>query len=123
MNNMNKLGESAEMYLETLLLLEKDGKARSVDIAKHLSVSKPSVNKAMNSLKELGYVTQETYGDIYLTQEGRMIAEKVYSRHEVLCSFLADVLKVSKENAESDACKIEHVICDETLEKIIEFMK
>ena len=123
MTNSNRLGESAEMYLETILLLEKDGKVRSVDIAKSLKVSKPSVNKAMNVLKEMGLVTQETYGEVHLTEAGRLRASDVYSRHEVLCSFLENVLKVSKENAENDACKIEHVVCDETIDKIKEFMK
>ena len=123
MNNQSKLGESAEMYLEAILVHEKEGKARCIDVANHLHVTKPSVNKAMNSLKELGYVQQETYGDIYLTDAGRLVANKVYSRHEVLHSFLSNILKVSNENAENDACKIEHVICDETLDKIIDYMK
>lgn len=71
MNHSDRLGESAEMYLETILLLEKNGKVRSVDIAKSLNVSKPSVNKAMNVLKEMGFVTQETYGEVHLTEAGR----------------------------------------------------
>lgn len=123
MNHSDRLGESAEMYLETILLLEKNGKVRSVDIAKNLNVSKPSVNKAMNVLKEMGFVTQETYGEVHLTEAGRQKASDVYNRHEILCDFLEGVLHVSRENAENDACKIEHVVCDETINKIKEFMK
>lgn len=87
MNHSDRLGESAEMYLETILLLEKNGKVRSVDIAKSLNVSKPSVNKAMNVLKEMGFVTQETYGEVHLTEAGRQKASDVYNRHEILCDF------------------------------------
>ena len=70
---MNKSNESTEMYLETIYLLEKTGKIRSVDIARKLNVSKPSVNKAVNNLKELGYITQETYGDIHMSDCGQYI--------------------------------------------------
>ena len=122
MRDHDKLGESAEMYLETILLLEKKGKIRSVDIAKKLGVSKPSVNKAVNSLKELGFVTQAIYGEVHLTDAGRERAQQVYTRHEILCDFLTNVLHISSENAENDACKIEHVVCEETINKIKEFM-
>ena len=83
-----RLGESLEDYLETLLILEKTGKIRCVDVASKLKVSKPSVNKAMNVLKEKGYVHQESYGDIHLSDEGRKIAQEVYHRHQVISSFL-----------------------------------
>ena len=78
---------------------------------------------AMNVLKEMGFVTQETYGEVHLTEAGRQKASDVYNRHEILCDFLEGVLHVSRENAENDACKIEHVVCDETINKIKEFMK
>ena len=112
-----KIGESSEDYLETILLLEADGKVRSVDIARHMEVSKPSVNKAMHVLKEKGYIRQETYGAVELTEEGRKVAQAVYERHSTIFSFFSDVLKVSPENAEKDACRVEHVISNETFER------
>ena len=117
-----RLGESLEDYLETLLILEKTGKIRCVDVASKLKVSKPSVNKAMNVLKEKGYVHQESYGDIHLSDEGRKIAQEVYHRHQVISSFLTDVLGVAPETAEEDACHIEHQISDETFQKIEKFV-
>lgn len=120
---MNKSKESLEMYLETMYLLEETGKIRSVDIARKLNVSKPSVNKAVQNLKELGYITQETYGDIHMSDTGRKVAAGIYDRHQTLTQFLADVLHVSFETAENDACKMEHVISDETLQKIKDYLK
>lgn len=118
-----KLGESLEDYLETLLLLESSGKIRCVDVASKMEVSKPSVNKAMNVLKEKGYVLQESYGDIQLTDEGRKIAKSVYHRHETISSFLKNVLGVDAHVADDDACHIEHVISEETFQKIEKFKK
>ena len=106
------LGESLEDYLETLLILEGTGKIRCVDVANRMSVSKPSVKK------EKGYVLQESYGDIHLTDAGRELAKSVYHRHQTISNFLQDVLGVSAENADEDACHIEHVISDETFEKM-----
>ena len=117
------LGESLEDYLETLLLLESTGKIRCVDVANKMSVSKPSVNKAMNVLKEKGYVLQESYGDIQLTPEGRKIAQGVYHRHETISSFLRNVLGVSPATADEDACHIEHMISEETFQKIEQYKK
>lgn len=117
------LGESLEDYLETLLILEKKGKIRCVDVASQLHVSKPSVNKAMNVLKEKGYVLQESYGDIHLTEEGRKIAHDVYFRHQSITDFLVDVLQVSASTAEEDACHIEHMISQETFDKMQIFRK
>ena len=110
-----KLGESLEDYLETLLILEETGKIRCVDVAS------PSVNKAMNVLKEKGYVLQESYGDIHLTDAGRDLAKSIYLRHETISGFLQDVLGVSAENADEDACHIEHVISEETFQKLMDF--
>ena len=118
-----KIGESSEDYLETILLLEADGKVRSVDIARHMEVSKPSVNKAMHVLKEKGYIHQETYGAVELTEEGREVALAVYERHSTILSFFSDVLKVSPENAEKDACRVEHVISNETFERMKETLE
>ncbi len=116
------LGESLEDYLETLLILGKENeKIRCVDVAKRMNVSKPSVNKAMNVLKEKGYVQQETYGDIHFTPEGKELAEKVYQRHTTVQSFLQHVLGVDEETAEEEACHIEHVISEDTFIKIGSF--
>lgn len=114
------IGESSEDYLETILMLEKKGKVRSVDIARQLEVSKPSVNKAMNVLKDKGYIQQETYGDVHLTVQGRELAEAVYERHRTISAFFHEILGVSLDNSEADACKVEHVISDETFLKIKE---
>lgn len=121
--NIMSLGESLEDYLETLLILEQSGKIRCVDVASRMKVSKPSVNKAMNVLKEKGYVLQESYGDIHLTEEGRTIAENVYHRHNTISSFLKDVLGVTPAIADEDACHIEHIISDETFSKMEQFNK
>ena len=114
-----KNSESLEMYLETMYRLETElGKIRCVDIANSLGVSKPSVNKAVNVLKEQGYLTQEVYGNIYLTDEGREIGKKIFSRHKVIMRYLIEVLNVSEENAEEDACKMEHILSEETFNKM-----
>ena len=118
------LGESLEDYLESLLILEEQhGKIRCVDVANLMKVSKPSVNKAMNVLKEKGYVLQESYGDIHFTAEGKAIAEKVYHRHKTISRFLHEILGVDMETADEEACHIEHVISEETFQKIATYKK
>lgn len=114
--------ESGEDYLETILLLhEKTGFVRSVDIACELNYSKPSISRAVNILKESGYITVQAGGQILLTEEGRIKAESIYERHVNITRFLEEVLSVSHENAEHDACKIEHIISDESYEKLKRF--
>lgn len=109
-----ELHESGEMYLESILVLKKRfGYVRSIDIANEMNVSKPSVSRAVGLLKENGYITFDPNGMILLTDEGQQIAEKIYERHEVLTHILTSI-GVSKETASHDACKIEHVISDET---------
>ena len=106
--------ESAEMYLETILVLsKKQENVRSIDIAKHMNFSKPSVSRAMKNLKNDGYIDMNSEGYISLTDKGLKIAEKIYERHEVLTNFFIK-LGVSDTTAEDDACRIEHVISDET---------
>jgi len=117
------LGESLEDYLETIMILSEKGKVRSIDVAKLMEVSKPSVNKAVNNLKERGLITQETYGDIQLTQEGTKMAEAIFHRHKTIRSFLIDVLHVSVDTAEKDACRIEHIISEETFQNILSCLK
>ena len=115
--------ESAENYLETILILkEKQGIVRSIDIARALNFSKPSVSRAVGILKEDGYITVEVNGEIELTQKGREKSEGIYERHTLLTEFLQRVSGVSAKVAEEDACKMEHIISDETFQGIKRFM-
>ena len=110
--------ESAEDYLEQILmLLEKKGHARSVDIAAGLNVSKPSVSVAMKKLRENGYITMGEDNCISLTDKGYAIARRIYDRHQVLTRFFVQ-LGVPKDIALEDACRIEHDISRETFEKL-----
>lgn len=110
--------QSAEDYLEAMLMMyEKKGVIRSVDIAYLLNVTKPSVSNAVKRLRENGYITMEKDGLITLTDSGREIAERMYTRHKLLTGFLVK-LGVSEETAEEDACRIEHDISEETFDAI-----
>ena len=112
------LQESGEMYLETILILSREkGSVRSIDISEYMGYSKPSVSRAVGLLKSGNYITVEDDGHILLTDEGRQIAEKIMSRHTLLTRML-ESLGVSRETAAADACKMEHVISDETFEAI-----
>lgn len=105
--------ESGEMYLESILVLsQKNAPVRSMDVAKYLGVSKPSVSRAMAILKNGNYVRIDEQGYITLAEAGRKIAEKIYERHVVLSKFLID-LGVNEKTAEEDACRIEHIISDD----------
>jgi len=116
--------KSGEDYLEAIYILSKTcPSVRSTDVAKALKVTKPSTFKAMQKLAEQGYVTKENYGTITLTEKGIVIAKAVLEKHNALCKFLVDVLSVSPKNAEKDACSIEHIISDETTEKLYNFLK
>ena len=113
-----QLLESGEMYLETILILTiRDQTVRSIDVAKYMGFSKPSVSRAMGRLKEQGFITVDPEGNLLLTDDGRAIAEKIYERHQVLSALLMR-LGVSEQTAADDACKIEHDISDETFEAI-----
>jgi Mn-dependent DtxR family transcriptional regulator len=110
--------ESAENYLETILMLSKKlPVVRSVDIANEMGYKKSSVSIAMKNLRNKNQITVTDAGFIYLTDEGREIAEMIYERHELLSSYLQK-LGVSKETAVQDACRIEHVISKESFEAI-----
>ncbi|MBQ9691607.1 MAG: metal-dependent transcriptional regulator [Clostridia bacterium] len=114
------LQESGEMYLESILRLsEKLSVVRSVDISEYMGYSKPSVSRAVGLLKNGGYITVGDDGAIKLTDDGRAVAGKIYERHRILTGFFESI-GVSPETASEDACKIEHSISDETLEKIKE---
>ena len=111
-----RIKESAENYLETILMLKKErGVVRSIDIATHLDFSKPSVSVAMKKLRENDYIVMDHDGLIALTDKGLEIAEKMYERHTLVSTWLIN-LGVPEEIALEDACKIEHVISEETFE-------
>ena len=110
------MGESAENYLETILMLnKKKGTVRSVDIATELGFSKPSVCVAMRNLREHGYIITDGDGLITLTESGLEIANKVFERHETITAWLTGI-GVSSDQAAIDACRIEHVISQESFE-------
>ena len=113
-----ELKESGEMYLETILVLSQNQKnVRSLDIAKYLHYSKPSISRAMGILRNAKYIAIDESGYITLTNSGREIAEKIYERHVVI-STLLESIGVDKETAAEDACRIEHVISDKSFEAI-----
>ena len=115
--------ESGEMYLETILTLKnKNQYVRSIDIANALNYSKPSVSRGMKILKEANYITIDDKGYIEFTDEGYKLAQEVYNRHQALTRFLV-LIGVNKEQAENDACRIEHVISKETYYCIANFVK
>ncbi|MFU0828549.1 MAG: HTH dtxR-type domain-containing protein [Lachnoclostridium sp.] len=115
--------ESGENYLETILILTKrNGTVRSVDIARELGFSKPSVSRAVGILKEEGLIVVDDSGHIQLTSKGKEKAESVYDRHKHLTSFLMETAGVSHERAEEDACRIEHIISEETYQGIKRFL-
>ena len=117
-----KIHESAENYLETILMLKNQkGYVRSIDIAHELSFTKASVSVAMKSFREKGYITMDESGGLSLTPEGMAIAEKVFERHHIIASALISI-GVDKETAFDDSCKIEHVISDESFEKLKKYL-
>ena len=121
---MKTIHKSGEDYLEAVYnILERDDHAHSVDVAKALGVSKPSAFSALRILAEQGYVVKERYGSVTLTEKGKRYAQNIQKKHKAIRMLLIDVLKVSPEAAEIDACKIEHFIGEETTEKLFEFLK
>ena len=120
---MKPIQKSGEDYLEAVynLSLQSD-KVRSIDVAKILGVSKPSTFKALQNLAEQGYIEKENYGAPRLTVKGIEHAQLVLKKHKAIRMFLIDVLKVSPAVAEVDACKIEHVISEETAGRLFEFL-
>lgn len=113
-----KVNESAENYLETILLLSKKlPVVRSVDISNELGYKKPSVSVAMKHLKENQYITVTDAGFIYLTEKGKKIADMIYERHEFISKWLVS-LGVDEQIATQDACRMEHVISAESFEAI-----
>ena len=122
---MEKMSMSHEVYLEAMVMLgaTTETSVRSVDVAAKLGVSKASVNKAMSVLKEKGLAEQPYYGDITLTDEGYAYGTSVLERHEMLFTFLTKAIGLSEEDADREACLMEHAISDASFEKWFEFVK
>ncbi len=113
-----KIHASGEDYLEAVLILQqKKGMVRSVDLARHMGYSKPSISHAVGALRDGGFLTMDEHGFLHLTDLGHEVAEKIYERHRVLTAGLID-LGVDPELAEQDACRIEHVISEESFQKL-----
>ena len=115
--------ESAEDYLEAILILrERQGTVRSIDVVHQLALTKPSVSVAMKRFRENGYIQMDADGSITLLPPGEEIAQRIYDRHKLLTRLLMG-LGVSEDTAAADACKIEHDLSDETFEKIVAHAK
>lgn len=115
-----RIQESAEDYLETILILKnRNGAVRSIDIVNEMNFTRPSVSHAMKQFRENGYIRMDGDGYIELTESGREIAERVYERHRLLAAYLMS-LGVGEETAKEDACRMEHSISAESFEKIRE---
>jgi Mn-dependent transcriptional regulator len=116
--------ESGENYLETILILQnKLGFVRSIDIANELDYTKPSISRAVSILKKAEYITMQENGQILLTEKGLEKANEIYDRHKIITSYLMLSLGVSRETADQDACRIEHIISQETFDKIKKFVE
>lgn len=115
--------ESGEMYLETIYVLSKKGDCvRSIDVGEHMGYSKPSVSRAIGILRRNGYITVDAAGHISLTDAGREHAEKIFERHTIISQFL-ESLGVDAVTAAEDACKMEHIISEESFTAIKRFSK
>lgn len=118
-----KIQESAENYLESILMItERKGEVRSIDIVNELEFSKPSVSIAMKNLRENGYILVDKDGYITLTEKGMTIAEKMYERHKMF-SRLFVALGVDPKTAAKDACRVEHILSDETFNAIKKYVE
>lgn len=122
---MEKVSMSHEDYLEAIVMLggSSTQSVRSVDIAAKLGVSKASVSKAVASLKASGMLDQPFYGDITLTDEGYKYGRSILERHTMLTKFLVQAIGLSQEDAEEEACQMEHAISDESFEKWMTYFK
>ncbi|MDO4481260.1 MAG: metal-dependent transcriptional regulator [Bacillota bacterium] len=113
-----QLQESGEMYIETIYILsKKQSEVRSIDVGEYMGFSKPSVSRAIGILKKGGYVDMDGRGFLSLTAKGLEVAEKIYERHILLTQFLVN-LGVEEETAVRDACRMEHIISDESFAAI-----
>ena len=117
-----KMQESPEDYLEAILVLSRElGNVRSIDVANYLEYSKPSVSVAMKRLRENGFVTLDEHGNLILTGSGLSIALKIYERHLVISQFLISI-GVDEEIAKKDACRMEHIVSEETVRQVCNFV-
>ena len=117
------LHESAEMYIETIYRLSRESKfVRSIDVAQSLGYSKPSVSRAVSRLRQQGYLLMDKDGFLSLTDEGNSVAQKIFERHTVLSGLLVS-LGVDEKIAAQDACKIEHVISDESFAAVKRYLE
>ena len=115
--------ESGQMYLETIYVLSKEKTGvHSIDVSEHMGYSKPSVSRAIGILKSGGYVEMAEDGSLTLTEAGRTLAEQIYERHTILTEFLVR-LGVDRATATEDACKMEHVISDQSLAALKKFIE
>ncbi len=113
-----KLSASLENYLETMLFLEEHNGIRTTDVANKMCVSKASVNKAVNQLKDLNLLSHDHYGGISFTEEGLVVARAVARKHAILVKFFTKVLDIDEETAVDEACEIEHILSNETVSAI-----
>ena len=120
---LTRLTPSIEDYLQTIYRLDRGQGVRSVDVSKQLNVSKPSVNRALKTLVDLGFVTQEPYGDIFLTIEGRKTALELNKKYAILRGFLVHMLGVDEKRAEIEAGQMEHGMSNDTIERIGHLMR
>lgn len=124
MGGPGDMSSSLQDYLEAILnLSEEDPSVRVTDIADRLHVAKASVNEVMGSLREMGLISQERYGPVSLTPTGRRYAAEVRRRHGLLMRFLTGVLGVDPLTAEKDACRMEHAVSPQTIEKLVSFLE
>ena len=118
-----KLTNSQEEYLKTIYLLSKNNeKVRVTDIAKKLKITKPSVNKGINNLKEIGILEYEAYGEIVLTKKGTELAEKIIKKQDILEMFLVNVLEIEKKKAVEEAKALKYAISEETAQKLKQYI-
>jgi Mn-dependent DtxR family transcriptional regulator len=121
--NLENIHESGEDYIEAILRIkERKGSVRAVDIAEMLSVSKPSVSRAVRLLSDKGLI-RVSGGNITLTEAGQVTAEAVFDRHKLIRRFFTDILSVSEITAEADACRVEHALSEETYIKLKQFIE
>lgn len=118
-----KLTSSQEEYLKTIYLLEKNNrKVRVTDIALKLEITKPSVNKAINLLKDMGLIHYETYGNINLSQEGEKYAVEVIKKQDIITMFLVEILGIERKQAEVEAIAMKHAISERTTQKLNQYI-
>ena len=118
------LSSSLEDYLEAMIdLFNYEGKIRVSDISVKLKVEKSSVNTAVKKLKNLNLITHEKYGDVILTEKGKLKAEEIKEKHIIISKFLTDFLGLSDKDADKDACKIEHTLSSHTFKRLLFFIQ